>query len=106
MQCFAMPETQHNLAVTLFVENKANFTADALAALTRNSETLIRCAFRQNAEYDVKKTWPYARFVFEPGQELHRAFPELESIAFSLGDIVSELNVPRLKTLKLEVADA
>lgn len=64
MQCFAMPETQHNLAVTLFVENKANFTADALAALTRNSETLIRCAFRQNAEYDVKKTWPYARFSF------------------------------------------
>ncbi|HFF9478859.1 TPA: baseplate J/gp47 family protein [Serratia marcescens] len=107
MQCFAMPETQHNLAVTLFVENKANFTADALAALTRNSETLIRCAFRQNAEYDVKKTWPYARFSFSNlARELHRAFPELESIAFSLGDIVSELNVPRLKTLKLEVADA
>lgn len=107
MQCFAMPETQHNLAVTLFVENKANFTADALAALTRNSETLIRCAFRQNAEYDVKKTWPYARFSFSNlARELHRAFPELESISFSLGDIVSELNVPRLKTLKLEVADA
>ncbi len=107
MQCFAMPETQHNLAITLFVENKANFTADALAALTRNSETLIRCAFRQNAEYDVKKTWPYARFSFSNlARELHRAFPELESIAFSLGDIVSELNVPRLKTLKLEVADA
>ncbi|MNG71888.1 Baseplate J-like protein [compost metagenome] len=59
MQCFAMPETQHDLTVTLYLENTANFTADALATLKRNSETLIRCAFRQNAEYDVKKTWPY-----------------------------------------------
>ncbi|EMH5499729.1 hypothetical protein RGJ05_005008, partial [Serratia marcescens] len=49
----------------------------------------------------------YARFSFSNlARELHRAFPELESIAFSLSDIVSELNVPRLKTLKLEVADA
>lgn len=107
MQCFAMPETQHDLAVTLFVENKANFTAEELATLTRSSETLIRCAFRQNAEYNVKKTWPYARFSFSNlARELHRTFPELESVTFSLGDIVSALNVPRLKTLKLVVADA
>lgn len=107
MQCFAMPETQHDLVVTLFVENKANFTAEELVTLTRSGETLIRCAFRQNAEYNVKKTWPYARFSFSNlARELHRTFPELESVTFSLGDIVSALNVPRLKTLKLVVADA
>ncbi|MGQ6163719.1 baseplate J/gp47 family protein [Serratia sp. IR-2025] len=107
MQCFALPETQHALAVTLFVENKANFTADELEQLVRNCEALIRCAFRQNAEYDVKKTWPYARFSFSNlGRELHRAFPVLESITFSLGDIVSELNVPRLSSLKVGVSNA
>ncbi|MHC9396093.1 baseplate J/gp47 family protein, partial [Serratia ureilytica] len=59
------------------------------------------------AEYDVKKTWPYARFSFSNlGRELHRAFPVLESITFSLGDIVSELNVPRLSSLKVGVSNA
>lgn len=30
MQCFAMPETQHTLKITLFVQNLENFTAEAL----------------------------------------------------------------------------
>lgn len=107
MRCFALPDTRHDLTVTLFVKNKTNFTLEALTTLTTGCETLIRCAFRENAAYDVKKTWPHARFSFSSlARSLHQTFGALDSVAFSLSDIVSELTVPRLKTLTIEVKDA
>ncbi|OJB82947.1 hypothetical protein A9Q62_10585 [Yersinia ruckeri] len=107
MQCMPLPETLHNLRVILYVSNKQNLTADELAGLASGSENMIRCAFRQNATYAVRKTWPYSRFSFSNlGRELHRAFPLIESLDFSLGDIVSELNVPRLNTLTVDIKDA
>ncbi|MEC5342150.1 baseplate J/gp47 family protein [Brenneria populi] len=107
MQCMAMPETQHDLTVTLYVNNPANVTADELTALRTGCENLVRCAFRENSEYDVKKTWPYARFSFSNlGRELHREFALIDSVTFSLGDIVSALNIPRLKTLTVVIRDA
>ncbi|WP_229905720.1 P2 family phage major capsid protein [Rahnella laticis] len=104
LQCMAMPETQHNLTVTLYVTNPDNMTAEEKAGLTSGVSNLIRSAFRQNAEYNVKRTWPYSRFSFSNlARELHKQFDVVESLAFSLGDIVSELSVPRLATLKVEV---
>jgi hypothetical protein len=65
---------------------------------------LIRCAFRENANYDVKKTWPYSRYSFSNlGREIHRTFPIVDSLSFSLTDIVSELSVPRLASLTVEI---
>ncbi|EHU9029562.1 baseplate J/gp47 family protein [Escherichia coli] len=104
LQCFAMPETTHTLAVTVYVENKENMTDEELSRLKTDVSNLIRCAFRENANYDVKKTWPYSRFSFSNlGREIHRAFPVIDSLHFSLTDIVSELSVPLLAGLTVEI---
>jgi uncharacterized phage protein gp47/JayE len=106
LQCFAMPETTHTLAVTVYVLSKENMTAEELAELQSGVSNLIRCAFRENANYDVKKTWPYARFSFSNlGRELHKTFPVIDSLSFSLTDIISELTVPRLASLTVEISN-
>ncbi|NCH87045.1 hypothetical protein EHJ13_06225 [Cronobacter dublinensis] len=107
MQCFAMPETRHTLAVTLYVRNLANLTDEEQSALRTGAENLIRCAFRENNEFDVKKTCPFSRFSFSNlGRELHRQFAAIDSLAFSLTDIVSGLSVPRLDTLTVRLMNA
>ncbi|EPK0100204.1 baseplate J/gp47 family protein [Klebsiella aerogenes] len=106
MQCFAMPETRHDLAVSVYVPSVSNMTNDEVNALKSGVENLIRCAFRENADFDVKKTWPYSRFSFSQlGRELHRAFPQTDSIEFSLRDITSGLDVPRLNSLTVSLHD-
>lgn len=107
LRCLPLPESQHDLHVTLYVSHKQNLTPDALAALVSGSEDLIRCAFRQNSLYPVLKTWPFSRFSFSNlGQELHQHFMLIESLHFSLTDIVSDLSVPRLRRLEVVVKDA
>lgn len=107
MQCFAMPETQHQLKVTVYVENLANLSGEESAALKSGIENLVRSAFRENSDFDVKRTWPYDRFSFSNlGRELHKTFSAIDSLAFSLTDIVSDLNVPRLSSLTVELKDA
>ncbi|QFH51511.1 baseplate J/gp47 family protein [Leclercia adecarboxylata] len=107
MLCIAMPETQHQLKVTVYVENLANLSGEENAALKSGVENLIRSAFRENSDFDVKRTWPYDRFSFSNlGRELHKTFSAIDSLAFSLTDIVSDLNVPRLSSLTVELKDA
>ncbi|MGO3012646.1 MAG: baseplate J/gp47 family protein [Hafnia alvei] len=104
MQCMAMPETRHTLAVSLFVTNPDNMTEDEKATLLGGVENLIRCAFRENSNYDVKKTWPYSRFSFSNlGREVHKTFEVVDSLHFSLADIVNDLAVPRLAALTVEL---
>lgn len=104
LQCFAMPETSHTLAVTVFVPSVENMEAEDVDQLKTSVANLIRCAFRENANYNVKKTWPYSRFSFSNlGREIHKTFPVIDSLSFSLTDIVSELAVPRLAALTVEV---
>ena len=106
MQCFAMPETRHDLAVSVYVPSVSNMTDDEVNALKSGVENLIRCAFRENADFDVKKTWPSSRFSFSQlGRELHRVFPQTDSIEFSLRDITSGLDVPRLNSLTVSLHD-
>lgn len=107
MQCYPLPETLHQLDVTVYVENLANLAVDEYAALKSGVENLIRSAFRENSDFDVKRTWPYDRFSFSNlGRELHKAHAVIDSLAFSLTDIVSDLNVPRLSSLNVELVDA
>lgn len=107
MRCFAMPETRHDLAVTLYVENLSNISSDDIDALKSGVENLIRCAFRENSNYDVLRVWPYSRFSFSQlGREIHRNFPLAESVEFSLHDIKSDLAIPRLNSLTIEVQNA
>ncbi|EEM8924032.1 hypothetical protein GL409_03080 [Salmonella enterica] len=107
MQCFPMPETRHDLAVTVYVENLSNISESDITALKSGIENLIRCAFRENSNYDVLRVWPYSRFSFSQlGREIHRHFSLAESLAFSLQDIKSNLAVPRLNSLTIEVQNA
>ncbi|ENE1965636.1 baseplate J/gp47 family protein [Salmonella enterica] len=107
MRCFAMPETRHTLAVTVYVENLSNISSDDITALKSGVENMIRCAFRENGNYDVTRTWPYSRFSFSQlGRELHNAFALVDSVTFSLADIKSDLAIPRLNTLTVEVQNA
>ncbi|ATQ89567.1 baseplate J/gp47 family protein [Klebsiella pneumoniae] len=104
MQCFAMPETAHDLDVVLYLPDPDNMLADERDVLLSGVENLVRCAFRENTDYDVKKTWPYSRFSFSNlGREIHRTFTAVDSVTFSLRDIVSDLNVPRLANLKVSI---
>ncbi|EEL7275943.1 hypothetical protein GJL66_01890 [Salmonella enterica] len=107
MRCFAMPETRHTLAVTVYVENLSNISSDDITDLKSGVENLIRCAFRENNNYDVTRTWPYSRFSFSQlGRELHNTFALVDSVTFSLADIKSDLAIPRLNTLTVEVQNA
>lgn len=106
MQCFAMPETRHDLIVTVWVKNLTNLEQEQRDSLRAGVENLTRCAFRENTDYDVKKTWPYSRFSFSQlGREIHKTFPDTDSLEFSLKDITSELSVPRLNALTVELKD-
>lgn len=107
LQCFALPETRHTLAVTVYVESMDNMGEEAVSKLKTGVSNLIRCAFRENANYDVKKTWPYSRFSFSNlGREIHKKFPDVDSLSFSLTDIISELTIPRLESLTVGVENA
>lgn len=106
MQCFAMPETRHDLSVTVWVKNLSNLEQEQRDSLKTGVTNLIRCAFRENTDYDVKKTWPYSRFSFSQlGREIHKTFADTDSLEFSLKDITSELSVPRLNALTVELKD-
>ncbi|WP_439413013.1 baseplate J/gp47 family protein [Enterobacter ludwigii] len=106
MQCLPMQETFHTLDVVVYVPSNANLSATERDTLKRNVEDMVRCAFRENDDYDVQKTWPNDRFSFSRlGEELHDTFTIIKSLHFSLDDITSGLDVPRLKTLTVEVTD-
>jgi uncharacterized phage protein gp47/JayE len=107
MQCMPMPETQHAITLTVYVENITNLTMNEQTKLKQDIENLVRCAFRENTSYDVKKTWPYSRFSFSNlSREIHRHFTLVDSLKFNQTDIISELSVPRLKSLTVELKDA
>lgn len=100
MRCFPMPETHHDLTVTAYMFATLNLTEEEQADLKRDIGNMVRSAFRENATYSVTKTRPHSRFSFSRlGEELHVEFSELESVTFSLTDIISGLSVPRLASL-------
>ncbi|HED3853621.1 TPA: baseplate J/gp47 family protein [Enterobacter soli] len=107
MQCFAMPETRHTLNVVVYIDNPDNVTDEAQSTLKTGVENLIRSAFRENSDFDVIKTWPFSRFSFSNlGKELHAEFAVIDSLSFSLEDLISDLDVPRLEALTVEIKRA
>lgn len=104
--CLPLPEVIYDLTVTLHFFDSSNLEDEQVTALLANIRNLIGCAFRENTDYTVQKTWPHSRFSMSRlGEELHDNFAEIESLTFSLGDIISELSVPRLGELTLESAN-
>jgi len=96
----AMPETFHS--VELKVWPKSNQTEQGLADLKANIALFVRAAFREStgSDYAPTLTWPQSRFSFSRlTEELHEQFPGIESLKFFNDDILSALDIPRLKTL-------
>ena len=104
LQVKPLPETQHDISQALYVI--AGTSAERQAEIITHAENIIRCAFRENTDYSTIKTWPYARFSMSAlAEEITSRIPELTSVEFSTGDIVSALNVPRLQTLTSTIAE-
>ncbi|WP_286718709.1 baseplate J/gp47 family protein [Thalassolituus sp. UBA2009] len=100
----AFPETQHNIVAALYA--MTGTSAADMAAAADKAEQIIRCAFRQNSAYDIKKTWYYKRFSMSNlASEIMDRIPVLTSVEFNTGDIVSEANIPRLQTLTVSITE-
>lgn len=104
--CLPLPEVIYDMTVTLHFFVSSNLNDEQHAVLMANIRNLIGCAFRENTDYNVQKTWPHSRFSMSRlTEELHDHFSDIESLTFSQGDIISGLSVPRLGVLTLEDAD-
>lgn len=107
--CLPLPETVVDLSadIHLFTASATEMGDEDRELLRAGVINLIRSAFRQNSDYDVQRTWPFARFSMSRlGEEIHDAFPEVESVVFSRSDILSGLDVPRLGALEVEYGQA
>ena len=92
-----LPETRHDLTATVYLFNSAQLNQESRENLRKEIESLIRCAFRENSDYDVMKTWPFSRFSLSRlGEEIHQTFENVESVVFAQSDILSALDIPRL----------
>ncbi len=105
MLAMVMPETQHALAVTVWL--RPNLTSMRRTSLQTDIELFIRAAFREStaSDYQPTLTFPQSRFSFSRlGEELHQTFPDIDSLQFGNDDIVSELSIPRIASLQVVLA--
>lgn len=104
LRIFAMPETEHDFTVTIRAVPSA--TVEEKAELLNGVTNAIGAAFRANNEYAMTVTQPLSRFSFSLlGAELHRLFPLLHSVQFSLSEIISALNIPRMGEVTVQYDD-
>ena len=101
LRCFAIPDKKIDVDVKVYFErDQQPFDLDQYLM---NVEHFIRCAFRQNNDYNVTQVNAYSRFsISKLNEEMHEQFSELHSIIFNIDDIVSELEVPRLRNLNVK----
>lgn len=106
MICYPMPETSYDLGVTVYPV--PHLTEEQETALKQDVENRIRCAFRENTDFDMTKTCPHNRFsLSQLDKDLHAELPSLLSVEFDrTGDIVSTMDLPILGTLTVDKGDA
>lgn len=98
----AMPGVLVDIGVTVYLVN--TLTSEAANEVKQEIDNFIRCAFRENTDYNATKTLPVSRFSFSRlSQELHRNFADIESLNWHQGDITSANDVPRLGSLTVEL---
>ncbi|MCS6178962.1 baseplate J/gp47 family protein [Shewanella baltica] len=101
----AMPGVDVTVGVTVYPYSY--LLEDEVVTLLADIDNFIRCAFRENTDYNATRTEPFIRFSFSKlGQELHRQFAGIESLNWHQIDITSANNVPRLSTLTIENGNA
>lgn len=100
LRCWPMP--QRSIDLTATVHPVPHLPAQRQDALRQRVADMIRAAFRDNADYDVTRTWPFSRFSFSQlAEELHAACADLRSVEFSQGDILTGMELPVLGTLSV-----
>ena len=100
MICYPIPVIETH--VTLKVWPVPNLTSTERSQLQQDIENMVRCAFRQNTDYQdrVTQTWAMNLFSFSRlTEELHQAFPSIKTLEFENTDIITELNLPVLSSL-------
>jgi len=99
MLCFPMPEKPGALVVTVYHDGV--LSGERIAALNQAVSDRVRFAFRENQDFSkITRTMPFSRFSFSTlAYELHQQLPDLKSVSFSLGDIVSAMEIPTLSSL-------
>ena len=102
--CYAMPETKHNLTCAIYFLPSI-FVGDVRKQeIVQQVENMIRCAFRENNNYGVTRTYPFSRFSWSKlGEEIHDNISEIASIVWGQSDIQSELSIPRIQQLSVTV---
>ncbi|WP_024672890.1 baseplate J/gp47 family protein [Pseudomonas syringae] len=106
MQVMVMPETFNDIAIQIWP--RSILTDAQRLVLKSDVEMFIRAAFRESTttDYQPTLTYPQSRFSFSRlGEELHVQFTGLESLRFANADIVSELSIPRIRSLVVTVND-
>ncbi|WP_458118799.1 baseplate J/gp47 family protein [Mannheimia haemolytica] len=107
IQAFPLPDSFHDVACTLYFRASDMLTENKKAQIKTTVENMIRCAFRENSDFKVTRTYPYTRFSWSKlGEEIHEAFPEIRSIEWGQKDIESNLSIPRIRTFSISVAGA
>lgn len=102
LQVMAMPEVQVDIACHVWP--LSSLTMGERIQLKQSVEKYIGAAFRENIDYTPTRTDPVFRFSFSKlGQELHRQFPQIESLDFDNADIINNLTVPRINTLEVSI---
>lgn len=102
--CFAMPETQHVITCGVYFRPSQAIGETRKAEIVQAVENMIRCAFRENNNYTVTKTYPFSRFSWSKlGEEIHDKFNEIDSIVWGQTDIQSDLSIPRISRLTVSV---
>lgn len=100
--CYAMPETKHDLTAKVFFYPEYGLSDSRKAEVLKKVELMIRCAFRENADFAVSKTYPYKRFSWSNlAKEIHAENVEVSSIEWGQADIVNALAVPRIRSLRV-----
>lgn len=102
LRVMVMPETEHDIRLRVWPQ--ANLTLEQLTKLQEQVEQFIRSAFREStpSDYQPTLTYPQSRFSFSRlGEELHEQFPRIESLDFATSDILSKLNIPRIRSLEV-----
>lgn len=104
LQLFPMPGVPQDLVVKVYPKLDLNLTEEEKASLRDEVINRIRCVFRQNTDFQgLTKTLPLSRFSFSRlGEELHDV-PEIRSVIFDRSDIVLDLQIPVLNSLKVTI---
>lgn len=100
MMVKVVPESFHEVAAMVWLP--VNIEGVQAEGLLNDIEQMIRCAFRENNNFDVVQSLPFSRFSkARLAGSILRKFAEVVSIEFTTGDIVSQQDIPKISNLTI-----